>query len=851
LLMTLKKWVGASICFLLFATFFVVSKPNALGAWSLTSPQVSVSVFGGTLAEGGQSVAVDSSGNIYTAGYFQGTVDFDPGAGTANLTSAGANDFFVSKLDASGNYVWAKSFGGSSTEWGFTETEISVAVDSLGNVYTVGNLYSTVDFDPGAGTANLTSGGADDVFVLKMDASGNYVWAKSFGGTNVNYASNDRGFSVAVDSLGNVYTSGDFGSTVDFDPGTGSANLTSTGAVDAFVSKLDASGNYVWAKSFGGTGIKSETGSSALSVAVDSSGNVYTTGPFTSRVDFDPGVGTVNLTSTGSRDAFVSKLDASGNYVWAKRFGGVFRIDRLNSAIGLSLAVDSLANVHTTGNFTGTVDFDPGTGLANVLTDGNSDVFVLKLDASSGSTLVKPGVPTNVSATNAANAQSVVSWTAPAFTGGVTITGYTVTSSPDGRTCGWTTGALSCTVTGLTNGTSYTFSVTATNANGTGSASDASSSITPTAAQSITFLTVDTQLLGKKTVALSATSTSSQAIVFTSATTTVCTVSGSTVTMLTIGNCTINANQGGGSGWDAAPQVSKTFTILPSPPVGEPGVSIKNGNSYSNSKQVTLNLIWPEYATSARISNDGGFAASKTQTKDLAASIDWELDDSVKGINTKVVYVRFNGVADTTKTYSDDIVLDTAAPTIETSTAAIATSAIDLSVRATDDITGVNTVQVRNGTKMVTKDYASKISIPLVDLSLSVSSSGVRKSAVTSVEIRVSDNAGNWTGWQSVTVAGLSTPTVTTPTLTTPTVTMPKVTISRSATAKSIAAYAKIKVLSTSKVSLKIVSSYAKYCKVTGAMLKGVKAGFCKVTVTVTPKKGRATSKTVTLKVTK
>jgi hypothetical protein len=80
---------------------------------------------------------------------------------------------------------------------------------------------------------------------------------------------------------------------------------------------------------------------------------------------------------------------------------------------------------------------------------------------------------------------------------------------------------------------------------------------------------------------------------------------------------------------------------------------------------------------------------------------------------------------------------------------------------------------------------------------------------------------------------------------------MPKVTISRSATAKSIAAYAKIKVLSTSKVSLKIVSSYAKYCKVTGAMLKGVKAGFCKVTVTVTPKKGRATSKTVTLKVTK
>jgi hypothetical protein len=376
------------------------------------------------------------------------------------------------------------------------------------------------------------------------------------------------------------------------------------------------------------------------------------------------------------------------------------------------------------------------------------------------------------------------------------------------------------------------------------------------ATQSITFAAVSTQLLSDKTVALSVAASSNLAVALMSSTQSVCTVSGSTVTMLKTGDCTIKANQAGGSGWDAATEVSRTFTILPSPPAGEVGVSVKNGDSYANEKKVALNLVWPEYATSVRISNDGGFGASKTQTKDLAPSIDWELDDSVKGINTKVVYVRFNGVADTTKTYSDDIVLDTAAPIIETSTAAIAISAIDLSVRATDDITGVNAVQIRNGTKMVTKDYASKISIPLVDLSLSVSSSGLRKSAVTSVEIRVSDNAGNWTGWQTVTVAGLTTPTVTTPTVTTPTVTTPtvttpKMTTSKSATAKSIAAYAKLKVLSTSKVKLKVVASSSRFCRVSGTTLKGLKAGSCKVTVTVTPKKGRATSKTVTLKVTK
>ena len=296
---------------------------------------------------------------------------------------------------------------------------------------------------------------------------------------------------------------------------------------------------------------------------------------------------------------------------------------------------------------------------------------------------------------------------------------------------------------------------------------------------------------------------------------------------------------------------TKSIDVRKSPPSGEPGVSIIDGASYTNSKSVKLNLVWPEYATEARISNDGGFAASKTQTKDLAASIDWDLDDSVKGIYTKVVYVRFNGVTDTTKTYSDDIILDTTAPTIETSSAVVASSSVDVSLKATDDITGVNKVQVRNDTKTVTKDYATKVSVPLADLSLSVSSSGVQALAATSVEIRVSDNAGNWTGWQSVTVAGLThTPTVTTPTVTTPTVTTPTVSLSKSATAKSIAKFAKIPVLSTSKVSLKVVSSYAKYCKVSGTTLRGVKAGTCKVTVTVTPKKGKATSKTVTLTVT-
>jgi hypothetical protein len=106
---------------------------------------------------------VDPGGNVYITGYFEGTADFDPGAGTYNLTSAGSWDIFISKLNASGNFVYAKQLGGNDWNEG-----PSIVVDPGGNVYTTGNFEGTVDFDPGAGTYNLTSAGSKDIFVHKM-----------------------------------------------------------------------------------------------------------------------------------------------------------------------------------------------------------------------------------------------------------------------------------------------------------------------------------------------------------------------------------------------------------------------------------------------------------------------------------------------------------------------------------------------------------------------------------------------------------------------------------------------------------------------------------------------------------
>ncbi|HOZ31121.1 MAG TPA: SBBP repeat-containing protein, partial [Bacteroidales bacterium] len=134
--------------------------------------------MGGTDYDSGNSISTDALGNIYITGSFSGTADFDPSASTYNLTSAGSGDIFIQKLDASGNFVWAKVMGETYDDIGY-----SISTDASGNSYITGYFFETVDFDPSEGTYNLISVGARDIFIQKLDASGNFVWAKAMGGT--------------------------------------------------------------------------------------------------------------------------------------------------------------------------------------------------------------------------------------------------------------------------------------------------------------------------------------------------------------------------------------------------------------------------------------------------------------------------------------------------------------------------------------------------------------------------------------------------------------------------------------------------------------------------------------------
>jgi gliding motility-associated-like protein len=394
-------------------------------------------VFNGSSFANSTAIATDASGNVYTTGDFSGTIDFDPGAGTVNRTSAGGADIFIQKLDPSGNFLWVKTIGSTDGQSAFNMT-----VDASGNICIIGMFRGAVDFDPSAGVfilnagndligfvlkmdasgnflwaktfgtatasfggvaprsikadlarnifiagglagsvsipsggsfINLNSAGQSDIFVCKMDSLGNFIWAKAFGGT-----SNDAAYSLAVDSLGNVYSTGDFNDIVDFDPGSSSTIIASEGSSDIFVHKLDSSGNFLWVRAFG-----SSNYDKGNSITVDNSGNIITAGNFNSNVDFNPNGVTRSFSSAGLEDAFVNKMDAAGNFIWAKAIGGNL------SDHGRSITNDDSSNVYLTGTFQGTVNFNPIGGAATLSSVSSNAIFILKLTPSGNFSWVK------------------------------------------------------------------------------------------------------------------------------------------------------------------------------------------------------------------------------------------------------------------------------------------------------------------------------------------------------------------------------------------------------------------------------------------------------------------------------
>ncbi len=297
--------------------------------------------------QGDINIALDSHANIYIAGAFIGTCDFNPdttATATFFMTSAGTSgsqDIFVSKLTRDGNFVWAEKFGGSSP----SDYAYDICVDAQDNIYFTGRTTSgtNLDWDPGAGVLHLPYSPAGNPYITKLDSAGNLKWAKTF----FNYSNVGMGRSIKTDAQGNVYSTGYFTGPLDFDPGAGTYTLTTSNTFyDSYISKLDSAGNFIWAKQIGNAGTEY-----SYSLALDDSSNIYTSGFYTGTVDFDPNAGVFNLNSGG---VYVSKLDSAGSFRWAVDISGGG-----TQCKGNSIAVDNNHNVITSGTFSANNDFDP------------------------------------------------------------------------------------------------------------------------------------------------------------------------------------------------------------------------------------------------------------------------------------------------------------------------------------------------------------------------------------------------------------------------------------------------------------------------------------------------------------
>ncbi len=345
-----------------------VSKLNSEGSFEWARK------FGNNKFNYSYTIGNDRFDNVYVTGYFSDTVDFDPGPGVYNLVSSGtasASDIFVLKLNKNGDLLWAKQIGGT----GIVDRAFSLTLDSADNVLVSGQFVGTVDFDPGPGIFNLTpQNAASNGFILKLNPAGDFIWAKDLG-QSARTGATANAYSVAVDAANNIFISGSFRDTVDFNPGVGQVKRGAKGNDDIFVLKLDNAGNYVWVHTFGSAKIDQ-----GIAVTADPDGNVYFTAVFNDTIDFDPGPGTFDLIANylPAYALAIVKLDGNGNFLWARAAKGP-TASAAEQNYAFSIKADKMGNTYTTGYFWGTLYVDPAA--SPLYSSGASDMFLMKLKA--------------------------------------------------------------------------------------------------------------------------------------------------------------------------------------------------------------------------------------------------------------------------------------------------------------------------------------------------------------------------------------------------------------------------------------------------------------------------------------
>lgn len=313
------------------------------------------------------AVQTDKFGNVFVTGYFNNTILLNNQQDTliATGTLPTSSNGFIAKYDTAGNFRWVKALGNGARQ----AYANNLTVDSKGNIGILGRYIGTGDFDPGAGTFTLTNGSTSsslyNIFIVKLDSTGVFTWAKQFQGS----AGVSNAFAIEADKWDNLITSGSFRGTMDFDPGPGLAQRTATGGTDGYIVKLDSAGQFNWVKHLSALVTTPSSAREVYDIALDSLGAVYATGYFSNSVVFEPGVVGQAVTAVNGFDAMVFKCDSAGVMQWHVIYGG-------NAGdIGRSILLDDFLNIYTTGTFSDSLDFDPGAAEFYMKSKNNPNTF--------------------------------------------------------------------------------------------------------------------------------------------------------------------------------------------------------------------------------------------------------------------------------------------------------------------------------------------------------------------------------------------------------------------------------------------------------------------------------------------
>jgi hypothetical protein len=295
----------------------------------------------------GLHLSTDNSNNIFLAGDFNGSNDFDNGPGLSTLSTIGLSvDTYILKKDPNGNLIWVKQFSSQSAD--YRNTPNTVVVDNIGDIYVLGHFDGTVDFDPSVNfqlysTVQSGSTYIFDAYLVKLNSLGDLLWSKQYGTT----IGNEFGVAAVVDNNNNVIVGINFDDVIDVSS-NGSQIFTSNGNYDFTFCKLDNTGNFIWGKQIGGS-----DNDKMYSMASDPVDNIYIGGKYNYTVDFDPNAGIQTL-STTTMNSFLLKLNQNTDFVFVKEYNNT----PSNSNLITSLNIDNQSNIFMCGRLYGSVDMD-------------------------------------------------------------------------------------------------------------------------------------------------------------------------------------------------------------------------------------------------------------------------------------------------------------------------------------------------------------------------------------------------------------------------------------------------------------------------------------------------------------